>query len=254
VIIGIYFLMSHDLDFFGNLFQELMMVKWHIFFLSALAAYAGALSFTLPFVSFMIKNKVSLRGLAFKTLSWVYKSITGKNSNRDFMKKMKIRDKFFFEKIRLSDVLAIFILIVVTRPFVQINTIFFTWILIFEAVYIAYFIFSNRYLLSKEIIFYVPASISRYFLEMFAPLLIFLSMNILLDLSTLLFFTASTSLLYYIPKFKLAGGLLDLYVILMFSFLSSPLLGLVAAILFRMMSILFFIIPISLIKSARNLN
>jgi len=254
VIIGIYFLMSHGLEFFDNLFQELMMIRWHIFFLSALAAYVGALSFTLPFASFMIKNKVSLKRLTPKTLSWVYQSIAGKNSNRDFMKKMKIRDKFFFEKMKLSDVLAIFVLIVVAYPFIQINTIFFAWVLIFEAVYIAYFVFSNRHLLSKEIIFYVPASLSRYFLEMFAPLLIFLSLNILLDLPTLLFFTASTSLLYYIPKFKLAGGLLDLYLIFMFSFLSSPLLGLVAAILFRTMSILFFIMPLSFLKSVSNLN
>lgn len=247
-ILFTYFLVSKSFALFDDLIQELFSIRWNVFFLTIFAAYIGSLSFVLPFFSLMPKKKLSLSKLISKTLNWVHQSILVENAEKNFIKEMKISDIFFFKKVALSDMLAILFLICLTYPFIQINREFFSLVLIFEIIFGVYFVFSNKHILSKEFIFSIPASISRYFLEMFAPLLIFSSMNIFLDLPTLLFFTASTSFLYYIPKFKLAGGLLDAYLVLMFSFLGNPLRGLVAAILFRLMSVLFFVFPLYFIN------
>lgn len=247
ILIFVCFFYIFGLNLFGILFQELFGVKWQIFVFTFITGYIGSISFVLPFYILARKNKTPFFKLCLETLKWTHQTILNENYDKTFIKNIRIKDRMFFEKVKFSDIIAILIILLLTYPFIKINTIFFSFVLIFELVYIFYFIFLQSFLL-KKIFYVVLASILRYFFEIFTPFLIFLSTNIFLDLPTLLFFTASTSLLYYIPKFKLAGGLLDLYLVLMFYFLGQLLLGLVVAILFRLSSLIFFVLPLSILK------
>lgn len=247
-LLSLFYLYGFSL--FSSIFSILVNVRWNIFLLTLIAGYLGSFSFFFPFFLYFREKRINIgvKELAKNTLLWGYFNILGKDGNERFIKATHLREKTIFDIVRLSDIVAIFLLMLGFYSFLPSDSlkIFFTGVFLLELLFFIYTFFKNRSLL-KKLLRYVPASIFRYFFEFLIPFLVFASLGLNFSLSTILFFTASTSLLYYLPKFKLAGGLLDAYLVLMFSFTEfGPLYGLAAALLFRIMAVFFFVLPIKI--------
>jgi hypothetical protein len=181
-------------------------------------------------------------------LKYTFVSILGRNFELYILKYLKIKKlerKRFFAMIRISDYIAVIIIMSLTIPFIILINKFYLY---------AYFLvlFISLILLYKEkehikinLIKKSFFSILRYPIEAIVPFILLYSFGFELTLPVLLFFTASTSMLYYIPRFKLAGGLLTFYLMAYTLFLGKGiLLGFVVATILRLSSILLFEIPI----------
>ena len=82
-------------------------------------------------------------------------------------------------------------------------------------------------------------------LEFPRTLFIFFAANHFLDIPIVVAFLVSTSVLYFVPKFRGAGGLLAVYCVLFYPLLGgTPFEGLLFSILFRVSGVLFFAFPI----------
>lgn len=241
---------------FNNILENTKLTG---FFYLLLALYISAFSFAPYFMAFSsIKNrKNSIIKCAKLSVYWIYLNILGKNGDNYVLKQFKASNyekNNIFGTFRIMDYLTIIILMTVSLPFITMKIRFY---------YLAYFVI--LILLSflikggwgylpprKHFIRYLLSSIFRYPLEALVPFALLYSFGFQVSIPIILFFTASTSALYYVPRFHLAGGLLSLYLVLYsYSLGKGALLGLVTATTLRLYSLALFVLPIIV---ARKIN
>ncbi len=239
LILTIYVLIESEPAAFLKILQSI-----DLRYLAALPVlmYLGTFSFIFPF-----KTHARIKGKPISTIQsmkwcikWTYKNILGQDGNKpieDFT-----NDKKTFARLRTFDYLAIMIIATLTIPFLK-NPFFPITYLLTIAVGITLFLKEKLY--KRNFLPYLFASLLKYPIEMIVPFALLNAFNFSMSIPFLFFFTATTCLLYYIPGFKLAGGLLTLYLMLMsLSSGQGLLLGFITATTLRLCSVTCFILPI----------
>jgi len=226
-------------------FAGLKAVDWVIFALSVPAGYMGSLSFTFPLSAFLRekRQKLKLRRRMLLALRYVYNGILGKDNllGQD----SGIDEGELRAFVRSHDILSIVLLTAGTVFFVRRSA--FLYVVFFLCVCCGFwYAFQMREKRSAFDWRSSLLSLLRYGPEILVPLVIFAAVSIDISLWEVVFFTASSSLLYYLPPFRLAGGVLDIFITLFVFSLGHTLIeGFVVVILFRAMSVLGFILPFS---------
>lgn len=238
----------YGFDFFFLFLRVLSSVNWVMWSLMFVVANTSALSFFFPFLYLLKKKKldVSLGKLAKLTYFYTFYEILGRNTLGFLSSQLKISKngvRVVLEKTMFSDFLAILVILSVCVFFITDAraALFFRIVLLLELPIIVFVVLRGRKRVDFGCVF---PSVFRYALEFPIALVIFSSFGLKFGLASILAFTACTSLLYYIPRVKLAGGLLDLFLIFMFVFLGySPIFGFAVAFLFRLSSVCCFVTP-----------
>ncbi len=236
--------------FYGaGIFDEIAVLFFGInlfyFVISGVAGYVAALSFLFPYAPFILKGNPR-RGVRV-ILKFVYLDVVGGEAKKYLTEKLKIeKAEKTLKIINISDMVSIPFLILVSLFFVK-EWNFFLWILVFETVYVLMVVVKHRNILSRKLGGYASLCFFRYFLEFPRTLFVFYAANLFLDIPVIIIFLASSSLLYFVPYFKNAGGLLEAYSVLFFYLLGYPVLfGFMVAVLFRINAVVFHVIPFNL--------
>jgi len=248
----------YGLEIFSLTFNFLLRVNYLLYIISGLVGFIAASSFFFPYYSYIHyrKKKISKKYIFFSIMNFVYFDVIGYDSDDYLAKKLKIKNKqHMFFIVRMADTLSLVIIIVISLFFVKnASTLYFFYIvLILESMYVFSKLFKHRKEVKKEGLkkfsVYIISCIFRYFLEFPRTLITFYAVGVFLDVPIVFIFLASSSFLYFLPKFKSAGGLLELYVPIFFLFLGRSMLeGFIVAGLFRVSGIIFHILPMYLYK------
>ena len=236
----------HGTGIFNKIVTFLLGVNLFYFAVSGVAGYIAALSFLLPYAPFILKTKNPREGVRI-ILNFVYLDVVGGEARKYLTGRLKIgRAKETLKMIGISDMISIILLTLLSLFFLK-EWGFFVWILAFEVLYVSLMAVKHRNILSKKIGGYTFLCLLRYFMEFPRTLFVLYAAGVFMDIPVIFIFLASSSLLYFIPRFKNAGGLLEAYSALFFYFLGYPILfGFMVAVLFRINAIVFHVIPFNL--------
>lgn len=70
ILLFLYFFNLHGFDLFPILFQNVLLVNWKVFVLTAFTVYLGSISFVLPFYAIAKRQEISVSKLFLETLKW----------------------------------------------------------------------------------------------------------------------------------------------------------------------------------------
>lgn len=246
LILCMLFFAHYGFGIFSEIVNFLLKVNLFYFVVSGVVGYVAALSFLFPYAPFILKGKI-LRGGVRIILNFVYLDVVGGEARKYLTEKLKIEKvETTLKMISISDMISIIFLTLVSLFFVKERNLF-IWVLVFEILYVLLVVVKHRAVLSGKIGSYASLCFFRYFLEFPRTLFVFYAVGLFMDIPVIFIFLASSSLLYFIPYFKNAGGLLEAYSALFFYFLGYPVLfGFMVAVLFRINAIVFHVIPFNL--------
>jgi hypothetical protein len=229
-----------------------------LYIVSGLVGFIAASSFILPYYTYIHyrNKKIIPKNMFLSIMNFVYFDVIGSDSDNYLAKKLKIKNEdYMFLIIRMADLVSLVIIIIFSLIFVRINHLFnfFFVILILESIYVFHKLFRLRREVKREGLkrfsVYIISCVLRYLLEFPRTMLTFYAVGIFLNIPIIFIFLASSSFLYFLPKFKSAGGLLELYMPIFFLFLGRTMLeGFIVAGLFRFSGIAFHIVPMYIFK------
>ena len=258
LFISIVLFLNYRLEILSLSLKFLFQVNYLFFIVSGLLGFIAAVSFIFPYATYIYfrKIKISFKKMFFNIMNFVYYDVIGMESDNFLAKKLNVKNKkYMFDIIRLADICSISIIFFVLIFFIKnINLLkFFLIILFMELLYTIFRIIRYRKEIKnegvKKFFVYVASCITRYFFEFPRTALMFYAIGMFLDIQTIFLFLVSSSFLYFIPKFKSAGGLLELYMAILFPVLGKTMLeGFIVAGLFRVSGLIFHILPIYLYK------
>ncbi len=242
----------HGTGIFDEIVNFLLGVNLFYFAVSGVLGYVAALSFLLPYAPFISKGK-NLRRRVRIILNFVYLDVVGGEARKYLSEKLNIEKAGkTLRMIGVSDTISIILLTLVSLFFLK-EWGSFIWILVFEILYVLVMVVKHRSILSRKTGGYTFLCFLRYFMEFPRTLFVFYAAGVFMDIPVVFIFLVSSSLLYFIPYFKNAGGLLEAYSALFFYSLGYPVLfGFMVAVLFRINAVVFHVIPFNLYLRLRR--
>jgi len=255
ILILFYILIKENISILKESIEFLLNVNWIFFIIGGLMGFVAALSFAIPFsvLLYYKKIKFSFLGMLSFTLRYVCYDVLGRDTEKFFGDWWKLKENETHENfvvIKSMDILAIILLSPFPIFFIddfQIRN-FFIAIFIIESLFTMMFLVYNKDILSKKrgsiFVSLVGATIIRYILEFPRTLFIIFAVNHFIEIPIIICFLLSTSVLYFIPKFRGAGGLLEVYLMIFYPLLGGTQLdGFLLSGLFRISGLLFFALP-----------
>lgn len=213
------------------------------FVIAGLSCYIAALSFAIPYLKFKNKNlKDHLKGI----IKYVYIDSSGGEGDA-FISKFADISKEKVIGIKTADLLATIMMSFFLCLFLEINLIYFFLVVVgLEILLFLFLIKGLKMPFESKSLFY---NIIRYLFEFPRTLFTFYAAGLFLNPVIIFCLLTTSSALYFLPRFRGAGGLLSLYLMIFTSFIGLGILyGLFVAILFRINAIIFFSFPLYLMK------
>jgi hypothetical protein len=242
-LISILILAFYNLNIFENIIAAIADFNTYFFTLAGISCFVAAFSFAIPYYKF---RKGSSKEFLKDVLFYVYIDSCGDDSD-GFIPEFTKLDHVGVKTIKLSDLTAA--LIIATISLLFIGSDFVSFFMIPVLLGVTLLLILSRLQSMKPSMKSIPYNILRYILELPRTYFTFLSVGLILDPFAVLCFMTTASALYFVPKFRGAGGFLELYLVLFAIFIGQgPLFGLFTAFIFRINAILFFSAPVYLFK------
>jgi hypothetical protein len=229
-------------------------INWLYYVLGGLGGLLAIYSFLFPYISVNLSfKKKGFAKAILKTLTnYTFLECMGEDSHSFMLKKFKHNNiKAKKALIKAGDLLAILIITTIGIWFTPFNNFFYAY-WVFMVIFIGCMLIYWLPYLKKGLGSMIGFSLIRYILEFPKVFLILLALNLNHGLAFVIVFMATTSMLYFVPGFKNAVGLLVLYMV--FFFISQgvhPWYGFLVAIAFRLNAIVFYLAPYILIKKIK---
>ncbi len=249
-IITVYFLYTENINLIPKFYNFVVKLNVKLYILAGIACSIAAFSAIIPYIPILIK-KSKIKNILGNAFALEYFEDLGGKTSDFIVNKFKIKNsETKINAIKSAETISLLIMFFLALSFItSLKTIFFFLIVIvIELIFVIYYIHRNIPNIRKLGLFIFSQSILlalfRFSLEFPRTILTIYSVNIFPNPSLIFCFIATGSLLYYVPKLKRAGGLLELYLVIAFPLLGGTILqGFFTAILFRLNGIIFFMLP-----------